>query len=79
MTHLPGHDGKVILHKKIISIFHQAYKGEIDHCRRFSVRIETTSKFLIVSVRLMLPKVGVDGLSGHDEKVTSDKIIISIP
>ena len=77
MTNLPGHDGKVILHKKIISIFHQAYKGEIDHCRRFSVRIETASKFLIVSVRL-LPKVGVDGLSGHDEKVTSDKRIISI-
>ena len=43
------------------------------------MRIETTSKFLIVSVRLMLSKVGVDGLSGHDEKVTSDKRIISIP
>ena len=66
-------------HKKIISIFHQAYKGEIDHCKRFSVRFETTSKFLIVSVRLILLKVGVDGLSRHDEKVTSDKRIISIP
>ena len=79
MTHLPGHDGKVMSHKKIISIFHQGCKGEIDHCKHFSVRFETTSKFLIVSVRLMLLKVGVDGLSGHDEKVTSDKRIISIP
>ena len=37
---------------------------------------ETTGKFLIVFVRLMLGKVGVD--MGHDGKKTSDRKMISI-
>ena len=37
---------------------------ETDFYRHFSVRLETTGKFLIVHVRLILGKVGVDGFTG---------------
>ena len=47
--------------QKIISTSHQGYKGGIrDFCSHFSVTFETTGKFLIVYVRLILRKVGVD-------------------
>ena len=62
---LPGHDGKVMSDMKIISISHQGYKGgNRDYCSHFSVTFETTGKFLIVFVRLILGKVGVDGFTG---------------
>ena len=51
--------------KKMISISHQDYKdGNTDYCSHFSVAFETTGKFLIVFVRLILGKVGVDGFTG---------------
>ena len=34
--------------------------GNRDYCSRFSVIFETTSKFVIVFVRLLFRKVGVD-------------------
>ena len=37
---------------------------------------ETTGKFVIVFVRLILGKVGLTGLLGHDGKVTSDMNMI---
>ena len=65
MTDLPGHDGKVISDKKNISISHQGYKGGSRvYCTHFSVTFETTGKFLIVFVRLILGKVGVDVFTG---------------
>ena len=63
--YLPGHDGKVTSDKNMISISHQGYKGgDRDYCSHFSVTFETTGKFLIVFVRLILGKVGVDGFTG---------------
>ena len=65
LTYLPSHDGKVMSDKKMISISHQGYKGgNRDYCIHFSVTLETTCKFLIVFVRLILGKVGVDGFLG---------------
>ena len=62
---LPGHDGKVTSDKKMISISHQGYKGiNRDYCSHFSVTFETTCKFVIVSVRLVLRKVVVDRFTG---------------
>ena len=47
--------------KKMITISHQGCKGgNRNYCSHFSVTFETTSKFLIVFVRLILGKVGVD-------------------
>ena len=65
MTNLTGHDGKVTSDKKIISIPYEAYKGgNRDYCSHFSMTFETTGKFLIVFVRLILGKVEVDGFTG---------------
>ena len=76
--YLPGHDGKVTSDKNMISISHQGYKGgDRDYCSHFSVTFETTGKFLIVFVRLILGKVGgLTDLPGHDGKVTSDMNVI---
>ena len=64
MTDLPGHDGKAASDKKIICIPCEAYKGgNRDYCSHFPVTFETTGKFLIVFVRLILGKVGVDGFA----------------
>ena len=58
---LPGHDGKATSDKKIIYISYECYKGgNRDYCSHFSVTFVTTGKFLIVFVRLILGKVGVD-------------------
>ena len=66
MTDLPGHDGKVKSDKKMISISYQGYKGgNRDYCSHFSVTVETTDKFLIVFVRLILGKVEVDRFTGR--------------
>ena len=62
---LPGHEGKVTSDKKMISISHKGYKGgNRDYCSHFLVTFETTGKFLIVFVRLILGKVMVDGFTG---------------
>ena len=54
-----------MLDKKIISISHQGYKGRNrDYCSHISVTFEITGKFLIVFVRLILRKVGVDVFTG---------------
>ena len=51
--------------KKVIFMSHQVYKGgNRDYCSHFSVTFETTGKFLIVFVRLILGKVEVDGFTG---------------
>ena len=38
--------------------------GNRDYCSHISVTVETTGKFVIVFVRLILGKVGVDGFTG---------------
>ena len=69
MTYLLGHDGKVASDKKMISISYQGYKGgNKDYCSHFFVIFETAHKFLIVFVRLILGKVGVDGFTGSRGK-----------
>ena len=66
MTDLPGHDGKVTSDKKMIFIFHQRHKdGNRGYCSHFSVTFERAGKFLIVFVRLILRKKGVDGVTGQ--------------
>ena len=52
--------------QKIISVSHQGDKGaNRNYCCHFSVTFETTGKFSIVIVRLILGKVGVDGFTRH--------------
>ena len=49
----------------MISVSHQGYKGENrDYFSHFSVTFETTVKFLIVFVRLILGKMRVDRFTG---------------
>ena len=70
LTDLVGHDGKVTSDKKLISIYHQRYMGgNRDYCSHFSVTLETTGKFLITFVRLILRKVGVDGVMGPQREI----------
>ena len=58
VTDLPGHDRKVTSDKKIICNSYQRYKGRNTVCcSPFSVIFETTTKFLIFFVRLILGKV----------------------
>ena len=53
----------------MIFISHQRDKGgNRDYYNHFSVNFETTGKFLIVFVRLILPKVGVDGFTRPQEE-----------
>ena len=61
MTYLPGHDEKVTSDKKMISISQKGYNSRNrDYCSHFLVTFETTGKFLIVFVRLILGIVGFD-------------------
>ena len=77
MTDLPGHDGKVTSDKKLISISHQRCKGENrDYCSHFLMTFETTGKFLLVFVGLILGKKGLTDLSGDDRKVIPDMNLI---
>ena len=49
----------------MISISHQGYKrGNRDYCSHFSVTFETTGKFLIVFVRLIMGKKEVYRFTG---------------
>ena len=65
MTYLRGHDGKVTSDKKTISILLEGgMGGNRGYCSLISVTFETTGKFVIVFVRLIWRKVGVDGLTG---------------
>ena len=70
MTDLPGHDGKATSDKKTIFISYQRYNGgNRDYCNHFSLIFETTSKFLIVFVKLILGKVGVDGFTAPRREI----------
>ena len=61
---LPNHDGKVASDKNMISNSYQMYKGgNINCCSYFLVIFETRSNFLIVFVRLILGKAGVEGFT----------------
>ena len=54
-----------MLDKKTIFISDQRYKGgNRDYCSHFSVIFETTSKFRIDFLRLVLRKVGVHKVTG---------------
>ena len=73
LTDLLGQNWKVTSDEKMIFIFHQRNKGgNRDYCSHISVTFETTGKFLIVFVRLILGKKGLMELWGHDGKLTSD-------
>ena len=48
------------------------WRWDRDFCSHFSVILIIASKLLIVFVKLMLGKVGVDGITGHDGKLRSD-------
>ena len=70
MTDLPAHDGKVTSNKKMLFISQQRNKsGNGDYCSHFSVTVETPSKFLIISVRLILGKNGVDGVTEPQREI----------
>ena len=43
--------------------------GNRDKCSQFSVIFEIKSKFVIALVRLILPKVVVDGFTGLGQKI----------
>ena len=67
---LPGYYEKVPSDKKTIFISHQRYTGgNRDYCSHFSVTFETTSKFLIMFLRLILGKNGVDGVTGPRREI----------
>ena len=77
LTDLPGHDGKVRSDMEMIFISHQRYKSRNrDYCSHFSVTFETTGKFLIVFVRLILGKKGLTELPCHDGKLAWDMNVI---
>ena len=70
LTDLPSHDGKLTSDRKMICNPYQSYKIEnSDYCNHFSVIFETTSKFVIVFIRLLLERVGVDGFTGQQQKI----------
>ena len=61
MTYLPDHDGKVTSDKKTISFLVEGcMSGNRDYYSHLLVTFETTGRFVIVFVRLILGKVGVD-------------------
>ena len=53
--------------------------GDRDYYSHILVTFETTRKFLIVFVKLILEKRGLTYLPGHDGKVTSDINFILSP
>ena len=70
VTDLSGHNGKVTSYKKKFFLCHQRYKeGYRDYFSHFSVTLETPRKFLIVFVRLILGKEGVDGVTRSRREV----------
>ena len=70
LTNLWSPDGKVTSDKKLICDSYQRYKdGNRDYCSHFSVILETASTFLIVFVRLILGKVGLDGFTGPRREI----------
>ena len=70
MTDLHGHDGKVTSYKKMIFISHQRHNGgNRDYCSYFSVIFKTTGKLVIVFVRLILGKAGVNGFTGPRQEI----------
>ena len=67
--HLPCHNGKVTLDKKMVCKSSQRHEGENrDYCNHFSVFFETTSKFIIAFGRLIL-KCVLTHLPGQDGEI----------
>ena len=65
LTDFLGHDWKVTSDKKTVFIpYDSCNGGNRDYCSHFLVKFETTGKSLIVFVRLILVKVGVDEFTG---------------
>ena len=65
LTYLPNHKKKLTSDKKIIFIYYECHKsGNRDYGSYFSVIFQTTGKFLIVFIRLILEKVGIDRFLG---------------
>ena len=65
LTDLSCHDGKVTPDTKMFCISHEKYKdGNRDYCNHSSMIFETTSKLLIVFVRFILGKLGVEQFMG---------------
>ena len=61
MTDILDHDGKVTSDKKVICNLYRRYKdGNRDYCSHVLVIFETISGDLIVFVRFLLGKVGLD-------------------
>ena len=58
MTNLPGHDGKLMSDMNLV------LGASRDYCSYFWLNFQAASKFVIVSVRLILPKVRTDGFTG---------------
>ena len=50
--------------------------GNRDYYNHLLVTFETTGKFVIAFVRLILGKGGLTGLPDHDGKLTSDMNVI---
>ena len=78
MTDLPGHDWKVTSDKTMIFISDQRSKYgnrdclngiQIQFQNGNSVTFETIGTFLVAFVRLILGKVGVDGVTGPRRKI----------
>ena len=78
MTDLLGHDGKVTSDKTMIFISDQRFKyGNRDYLNGIqiqfqngnSVTFEAIGNFLVVFVRLILGKVGVDGVTGPRREI----------
>ena len=61
MTYLRGHDGKVTSDKRTVSIpLEGSMSGNGDYYSHILVTFERTGKFVIVFLRLILGKVGVE-------------------
>ena len=62
---LQGHDEKLTSDMNLVLKSFQKVQGSNrDYCSNFWLNFQVTSKFGIISVRLILPKVGVDGFTG---------------
>ena len=70
LTNLPGRNGRVTSDKGMVLNSHQGHKDENrDYCSHFSVIFKTTKKFLIVFVRLILGKKGIDGVTRPQREI----------
>ena len=65
LADIPGNDGKVTSDNEIVSNSYKRYKDENrDYCSYFLLNFQATLKFVVVSVRLIFPKIWVDRFTG---------------